>query len=277
MSQKLEKRRNELVELKSICEDFAEKLKDMRSHLDSDLLKIEDRRIQQVQLQAQSVTGSLLDEHGNPVDLLSDLDQVQAELEAIMGQVRDMETQNELILKERDEAEVEFNLFQINYNTDSIFQLLKVNGVTKKRIISLIRQLKDVSKRLKETKNQYQQVRARVDQERQQRKLYKAVVGDLVDELFADYINRLGCPVPVKRTGQNNYMFGTKKISAKIINGRLVIRVGGGYMGIEEFMMYYGQQELLKIQKEEAAIAITSDLSLLENDEDIVKAVKKSA
>ena len=138
----------------------------MRSHLDSDLLKIEDRRIQQVQLQAQSVTGSLLDEHGNPVDLLSDLDQVQAELEAIMGQVRDMETQNELILKERDEAEAEFNLFQINYNTDSIFQLLKVNGVTKKRIISLIRQLKDVSKRLKETKNQYQQVRARVDQER---------------------------------------------------------------------------------------------------------------
>ena len=82
--------------------------------------------------------------------------------------------------------------------------------------------------------------------------------------------------MPVKRTGQNNYMFGTKKISAKIINGRLVIRVGGGYMGIEEFMMYYGQQELLKIQKEEAAIAITSDLSLLENDEDIVKAVKKS-
>jgi uncharacterized alpha-E superfamily protein len=167
VSQKLEKRRNELVELKSICEDFAEKLKDMRSHLDSDLLKIEDRRIQQVQLQAQSVTGSLLDEHGNPVDLLSDLDQVQAELEAIMGQVRDMETQNEFILKERDEAEAEFNLFQINYNTDSIFQLLKVNGVTKKRIISLIRQLKDVSKRLKETKNQYQQVRARVDQERQ--------------------------------------------------------------------------------------------------------------
>ena len=84
-----------------------------------------------------------------------------------MGQVRDMETQNEFILKERDEAEAEFNLFQINYNTDSIFQLLKVNGVTKKRIISLIRQLKDVSKRLKETKNQYQQVRARVDQERQ--------------------------------------------------------------------------------------------------------------
>ncbi len=108
-----------------------------------------------------------------------------------------------------------------------------------------------MSKRIKDTKGQYQQVRSRLEQQTKPRKLYKAVVGDVVDELFADYINRLGCPVPVKRTGQSNYMFGTKKISAKIINGRLVIRVGGGYMGIEEFMMYYGQQELLKIQKEE--------------------------
>ena len=41
-------------------------------------------------------------------------------------------------------------------------------------------------------------------------------------------------------------MFGTRKIFAKIINGKLVIRVGGGYMGIDEFMKHYGQQELDK-------------------------------
>jgi hypothetical protein len=103
-------------------------------------------------------------------------------------------------------------------------------------------------------------------------------VGDLVDELFADYINRLGCPVPVKRTGQSHYMFGTKKVSAKIINGRLVIRVGGGYMGIEEFMMYYGQQELQKIHKEEqaATMLMQDDLDSMENDEDITRAIKRS-
>lgn len=42
-------------------------------------------------------------------------------------------------------------------------------------------------------------------------------------------------------------MFGTKKIFAKVINGKLVIRVGGGYMGVEEFMFYYGAQELNKM------------------------------
>jgi hypothetical protein len=38
-------------------------------------------------------------------------------------------------------------------------------------------------------------------------------------------------------------MFGTKKIFCKIINGKLVVRVGGGYMGMEEFCNQYGASE----------------------------------
>ena len=80
----------------------------------------------------------------------------------------------------------------------------------------------------------------KVEKQSKPRKLYKAVKGDMVDEMLADYINKLNCPVPIARLGNNQYTFGTKKIFAKIINGKLVIRVGGGYMGIEEFMMHYG-------------------------------------
>jgi hypothetical protein len=93
---------------------------------------------------------------------------------------------------------------------------------------------------MRDCKNRYQAVRTKLEKQ-QPRKLYKAVKGDIVDELFADYFNKLNCPVPIKRLGNNYYSFGTKKIFAKIINGKLVIRVGGGYMGIEEFMMHYGQ------------------------------------
>ena len=42
-------------------------------------------------------------------------------------------------------------------------------------------------------------------------------------------------------------MFGTRKIFAKILNGKLVIRVGGGYMVIEEFISTYAEKELVKI------------------------------
>ena len=37
----------------------------------------------------------------------------------------------------------------------------------------------------------------------QTRKLYRAVKGDAVDELLAQYINKLNCPVPIERLGGN--------------------------------------------------------------------------
>ena len=55
--------------------------------------------------------------------------------------------------------------------------------------------------------------------------------------------------MPIKRLGNGYYIFGTRKIYAKILNGKLVIRVGGGYMIIEEFINTYAEQELAKINK----------------------------
>lgn len=78
---------------------------------------------------------------------------------------------------------------------------------------------------------------------------YKVTKGDLVDELLAKYINLTQCPVPIKRLGNGYYLFGTKKIFAKIMNGKLVIRVGGGFMIIEEFIATYAEQELNKMRK----------------------------
>jgi chromosome segregation ATPase len=72
---------------------------------------------------------------------------------------------------------------------------------------------------------------------------------DDIDAMLAQFINISGCPVPIKRLGGGYYYFGTKKIYAKIMNGKLVIRVGGGYMSIEEFIKSYGEQELIKVNQ----------------------------
>ena len=79
--------------------------------------------------------------------------------------------------------------------------------------------------------------------------MYKPVRGDVVDEMFAGYLNKAKVDVEVQRTSAGNYLFGTKKIIAKIINGKLVIRVGGGYMNAEEFIEQYGAIEVMKMQK----------------------------
>jgi len=59
---------------------------------------------------------------------------------------------------------------------------------------------------------------------------YKAVKGDEVDELLAQYINDWNITLPIRRLGDGYYLFGTKKIYAKVMNNKLVVRVGGGYM-----------------------------------------------
>ena len=76
---------------------------------------------------------------------------------------------------------------------------------------------------------------------------YRPTSGDTLDELLAQYIAKTGCQVPIKKLGDGYYLFGTRKIFAKILNGKLVIRVGGGYMVIEEFISTYAEKELVKL------------------------------
>ncbi len=55
----------------------------------------------------------------------------------------------------------------------------------------------------------------------------------------------------MKRISAGKYLFGTKNIMAKIINGKLVIRVGGGYMSADEFIEQYGKMEMMKMMRQE--------------------------
>ncbi len=78
---------------------------------------------------------------------------------------------------------------------------------------------------------------------------FKPSATDDVDMMLHEYLKYSGCDVPIRKVGGGYYIFGTKKIYAKIMNGKLVIRVGGGYMVIEEFIQTYGEIEKNKIQQ----------------------------
>lgn len=75
--------------------------------------------------------------------------------------------------------------------------------------------------------------------------------------MFAGYLNKAELTISVQRLATGKYMFGTKQILAKIINGKLVIRVGGGYMNAEEFIDQYGEIEMRKLLKLEEMRAET--------------------
>jgi hypothetical protein len=65
---------------------------------------------------------------------------------------------------------------------------------------------------------------------------YSPIRGDHVDEMLGNFVKKYEVKIPLRRISENRYLFGTKQVSASIINGRLMVRVGGGYMTIEEFV-----------------------------------------
>jgi hypothetical protein len=89
------------------------------------------------------------------------------------------------------------------------------------------------------------------------RPTYVPVKEDPVDIALASYVNNReeALAVPFKREDFEIYHFGTKRIFVKMENGKIIIRVGGGFMLIDEFIEIYTPIEL---EKSEARLIETN-------------------
>ena len=74
------------------------------------------------------------------------------------------------------------------------------------------------------------------------------VKGDAIDQVLRTLLNGRYFPLKFTRIEEGRYMFGTKKISAKILDNMLVIRVGGGYLVFEEFLDKYTYSEIKRVE-----------------------------
>ena len=96
-----------------------------------------------------------------------------------------------------------------------------------------------------------------IDELRKDREIYKPIKDDPIDIALSDYVNTrpAGVKVQFDREDHGIYNFGTKKIFVKLEQGKLLIRVGGGYMQVEDFVKLYSPVELERFsnQKKEQA------------------------
>lgn len=82
--------------------------------------------------------------------------------------------------------------------------------------------------------------------------IYIAHKNDKIDRTLANFINkypeRKKMNVMFLRDSEGVYRFGQKRIYIKVEKGeRILVRVGGGFMGIEEFIRQYTPEETEKI------------------------------
>jgi hypothetical protein len=132
-----------------------------------------------------------------------------------------------------------------------LYVMLSTNCRHRKPIKDLCAKVRALKAKIDDYDRKYAPLKAEL-QKKEEPKKYVAVAGCAIDKMFAEAINRSAyANLKIVRLEQGKYMFGTKKIMAKIINGKLVIRVGGGYMSVDEFIEQYGRMELMKVIAEE--------------------------
>ena len=73
--------------------------------------------------------------------------------------------------------------------------------------------------------------------------------GDDVDSAFAALVNSLNFNLPLIRLGPGRYLIGTEVKMIVIKNSTCMVRVGGGFERLEEYIAKHHDEEMEKIKR----------------------------
>lgn len=134
-------------------------------------------------------------------------------------------------------------------------QLQEEIYASKRKSLELLTELKDLSienenliAEIEALKNYIIDLKSRIA-------VYIPVKEDKVDKKIAEYINnypdRQKLKILFMRESEGVYQFGSKRVMVKIDKDKINIRVGGGYLSIDEFLDQYTPTELEKLERKD--------------------------
>ena len=129
-----------------------------------------------------------------------------------------------------------------NYMAGLEARILSAN----KNSLDLLKSVRDLELENATLKNYVVDLKARVA-------VYVPMKDDPVDQKVAEYINnypdRNKLKIMFMRDSAGVYTFGTKRVKVEVTNGKIQIRVGGGYLSIDEFLDQHTPAELEKLSR----------------------------
>ena len=85
--------------------------------------------------------------------------------------------------------------------------------------------------------------------------IYIPVKNDPIDSKLAEFINnypdRAKLKIMFLRESEGVYQFGSKRVAIRVDKDKINIRVGGGYLAIDEFLDQYTPAELEKQERKD--------------------------
>ena len=130
--------------------------------------------------------------------------------------------------------------------TDYIITMEEKVYKSNKISLELLKQLKDAEVEIGSLQQYIIDLKQRIA-------VYIPMKDDAVDKKLAEYINnypeRSKLKIMFMRESDGVYQFGSKRVAVKVEKQGIKIRVGGGYLSIDEFLDQYTPIELEKLQR----------------------------
>jgi len=96
--------------------------------------------------------------------------------------------------------------------------------------------------------------------------VYVAVPDDPIDRKIAEFINSCNDPHKLSqlflRESDGVYQFGTKRIYVKFEQDKVFIRVGGGFLSLEEFLSTHVPLELDKLRRNDPVKILSQNIAV---------------
>ena len=96
--------------------------------------------------------------------------------------------------------------------------------------------------------------------------VYIPVKDDSIDRKLAEYINnypdRQKLKIMFMRESEGVYEFGSKKVYVKVEKDKIRIKVGGGFLSIDEFLDQYTPAELEKLERRDPLKRFTEKVAV---------------
>jgi chromosome segregation ATPase len=161
---------------------------------------------------------------------------VEDQLKSAQEMIRRLDEQKTIMQKELETA------------SDYILELEDKVYKANKTSLELLRQLKDAEVEIETLKNYIIELKQRIA-------VYIPMKDDVIDRKLAEFINnypeRQKLKIMFMRESEGVYQFGTKRVAVRVDKEKINIRVGGGYLSIDEFLDQYTPAELEKLERKD--------------------------
>ena len=130
----------------------------------------------------------------------------------------------------------------------------------------MLKQMKEYEQQADDANAEIEQLRQYIIDLKSRIAVYIPQKNDPIDKKLAEYINnypdRQKLKIMFMRESEGVYQFGTKRVMVKCVKEKIEIRVGGGFLSIDEFLDQYTPVELEKLERKDPMRRMTDRIAL---------------